>query len=312
MSSNPVHRRVFLGGLSAALVANPTALLRAQTATVGTSASWPIAIFEKVFEGLKYEELADAVFQCGADGIEATVRPGGHIDPKVAAEEVPKMAAALKARGRRIVIAATSIRSVDEPDTVALLKTLKAEGITYYRMGHYQLKLNESPLKQVREYAAQARDLAALNRELGIQGLYQNHSGGNSKQGYLGALGWDAALMLEGIDPNSLGLAFDTRHLRKDTGSSWETAVAVCKPHVRSIYIKDGIWKGQRGDEYEDVALDTGFVNKRVFNAIRSGLDPMPLCIHMEWLGYRVFEKHEIPRAISAHQRDIATLKSWL
>ena len=118
--------------------------------------------------------------------------------------------------------------------------------------------------------------------------------------------------MLERIDTNWVGLAFDTRHLRKDNGSSWETAVAVCKPHVRSIYIKDGIWKGQRGDEYEDVALDTGFVNKRGFNEIRSGLDPMPLCIHMEWLGYRVFEKHEIPRAISAHQRDIATLKSWL
>ena len=38
----------------------------------------------------------------------------------------------------------------------------------------------------------------------------------------------------------------------------------------------------------------------------------MPLCIHMEYLGYRVFEKHEIPAAIQAHQNDIAALRRWL
>ncbi len=134
----------------------------------------------------------------------------------------------------------------------------------------------------------------------------------NRGRGYLGALGWDAAMMLDGIDPDSLGIALDTRHLRKDTGSSWQTAVAVCKPHIRSIYVKDGIWKGQRGDEYQDVALDTGFVNKSIFNHIRRGLPPMQLCIHMEWLGYRVFKKHEIPAAIQAHQKDIGALRRWM
>lgn len=312
MSKLLKDRRVFIAGLSAAVATASHLRSLAQTTASDQATDWPIAIFEKVFEGLNYEELADAVFQCGADGIEATIRPGGHIEPEKSAEEVPKMSAALKARGKRIVIAATSIRKVDEPHVESLLKTLKANGITHYRMGHFQLQLNESPLKQVREFASQCRELAALNHAIGIQGLYQNHSGGSSKQGYLGALGWDVALMLEGIDPHSLGLAFDTRHLRKDTGSSWQTAVAVCKPHVRSIYIKDGTWLGERGDEYRDVPLDTGFVNKKVFDAIRSGLQPMPLCIHMEWLGYRVFAKSEIPKAIEAHQRDIATLKNWL
>ncbi len=151
-----------------------------------------------------------------------------------------------------------------------------------------------------------------MNQEVGIQGLYQNHSGSNDKSGYLGALGWDAAMMLDGIDPRALGLAFDTRHLVKDTGSSWRTAVAVCKPHIRSIYVKDGIWLGVRGDEYKDVPLDTGFVNEQVFDTIRRGLPPMPLCIHMEHMGYRVFERHEIPGAIAAHQKDIAALRRWM
>lgn len=306
---NILDRRMFCtylgtaacGGLSQSLVA-------AQR----ESTSWPIAIFEKVFEGLNYQELAEAVALTGADGIEATIRKGGHIEPEAAVDEVPKMSAALEARGKRIIIAATSIARADDPDAILVLKALKAAGITHYRMSHYQLQFDRPLLPQVHSFTAQARELAALNAEVGIQGLYQNHSGSSSKQGYLGALGWDAALMLEGIDPKALGLALDTRHLCKDTGSSWHTALAVCKPHIRSIYLKDGTWTGPRGDQYRDVPLDTGFVNKAVFDEIRSGLETMPLCIHMEWLGYRVFKKPEIPSAIEAYRKDIAALKNWL
>jgi sugar phosphate isomerase/epimerase len=303
-------RRQFLSKL--ALTAAVGSRLLAADPSETASTGWPIAIFEKVFEALSYDELADAMVQIGADGVEATIRPGGHIEPAVAADEVPKMAQVMSDRGKRIVIAATHIRSVDEPHTESLLKTLKSTGVTHYRMGHYYLDLNKPVMKQVEQFAAQARDLAALNRELGIQGLYQNHSGTNRGRGFLGALGWDAAFMLKGIDPDALGLAFDTRHLRKDTGSSWQTAVAVCKPHIRSIYVKDGVWRGERGDEYHDVPLDTGFVNESIFNHIRNGLEPMPLCIHMEWLSYRVFKKNEIPEAIAAHQRDIAALRRWM
>lgn len=268
----------------------------------------PIAIFEKVFEALNYDELADAVAQIGADGIEATIRDNGHIKPESAAEEVAKMQAALERRGKRIVIAATDVRRADQPLAAPLLKTLKANGVSHYRLGHYSFDLDRPLKPQMAEFAARARELAALNQEIGIQGLYQNHSG----ERFLGGLVWDAATLLDGIDPHALGLALDTRHLIKDTGSSWKTALAACKPHIRSIYVKDGLWFGPRGDQYKDVPLDTGFVNAGVFREIRRGLPPLPLCLQMEWLGYRVFVKHEIPTAIAGYQRDLATLRRWL
>jgi len=277
-------------------------------AAESSATEWPIAIFEKVFEALSYEELADALVQIGADGVEATIRPQGHIEPAVAAEEVPKMAEALKRQGKRIMIAATQVRGVDEPHTERLLRTFKSLGITHYRLGHYDLDLNRPLKQQVADCAARVRDLAALNQAIGIQGLYQNHSGGR----YLGGLAWDAAYMLDGIDPDAVGVALDLRHLRTDSGLSWKTAARLLKPHVRSIYVKDAIWTGPRSDKLENVALDTGFVNDEVFEFVRQGLPPMPLCIHMEYLGYRVFGKHEIPAAIKAHQNDIAALRRWL
>jgi len=300
-------RRTFLKQLTAASTLTASGLGRLRAA----ESVWkevPVAIFEKVFEALNYEELADVVARTGADGIEATIRANGHIKPAVAADEVAKMNEALRQRGRRIIIAATDVRRADDPESERLLRVLKANGVTHYRLGHYQYDLGKPMPEQVANYAAQAKDVAAMNKSIGIQGLYQNHSGGR----YLGALAWDAVWMLKGIDADALGLALDTRHLLKDTGSSWKTAVAACKPHIRSIYVKDGIWHGPRGDQYKDVALDTGFVNGGVFNEIRRELKPVPLCIHMEWLGYRVFPKKEIPAAIEAHQRDLATLRRWM
>lgn len=304
-------RRTFLTTATATVAA--AKLWRASAASEGAD-SWPIAIFEKVFEGLSFDELGEAVGATGADGIEATIRPGGHIDPKDAAEEVPQMQAALKKNGCRIVIAASGVKSTEQEGVREYLETLKSNGITHYRMSHYHYDLTRPVMPQLKQFRTQLQELAQLNAEVGIQGLYQNHSGNgrNKKRGYVGALGWDAAVMLEGIDPAHLGLAFDTRHLRKDTGSSWATAVAACKPHVRSIYVKDGVWGGERGDEYKDVPLDEGFVSEDIFDTIRQDLPAMPLCIHMEWLGYRVFPKNEIPQAIEAHQRDIATLNRWM
>lgn len=301
------NRRAFLRQILLASAASAVGVGRLRAATPGWK-EMPIAIFEKVFEALNYEELAEAVERTGADGIEATIRANGHIKPAAAADEVPKMNAALRQRGRRIVIAATDVRRADDAQSERLLRVLKANGVTHYRLGHYQFDLDRPMKQQVATFAAQARDMAAMNKSIGIQGLFQNHSGGR----YVGALGWDAVWMLDGINPDSFGLALDTRHLMKDTGSSWKTAVAACKPHIRSIYVKDGMWHGPRGDQYKDVALDTGFVNAGVFNEIRRGLEPMPFCLHMEWLGYRVFAKNEIPAAVEAHQRDIATLRRWI
>ncbi|MHC4398398.1 MAG: sugar phosphate isomerase/epimerase family protein [Planctomycetota bacterium] len=302
-------RRQFLSetaAASAALIAGSKAIAAAGAS--GKEGEWPIAVFEKVFEALGYDELADAMVKIGADGVEATVRPKGHIEPEAAPDELPKMARSMAKRGKRIVIAATHVRRVDEPYTESLLETVKSLGITHYRMGHYYLNPQQPMKQQVAQYAAQARELAALNAEIGLQGLYQNHSGAR----YLGALAWDAAAMLDGIDPDALGVALDLRHLRTDTGLSWKTAASVLKPHVRSIYVKDAVWTGPRTDQLEDAPLDTGFVTDEIFEFVRKDLQPVPLSIHMEYLGYRVFEKHEIPKAIVAHQNDIKALRRWL
>ncbi len=300
-------RRDFIKSLGAGalLAASPT---HYSLASVKGANSWPIAVFGKPFENLDFTQLADAIAQTGADGLEATIRPEGHIEPENAASEVPKMQEALQKKDKCILIAATRINNTENAQNPKLLQTLVDSGVKYYRMGYYRVDHEKPLLPQLDHFRKQAESLAAANESIGIQGIYQTHSGGRN----FGNLGWDLATLLEGINPNHIGVALDTRHLIKTSGTAWRTVVGLLKSHIRSVYVKDGRWFGERGDQFKDVPLDEGFVNQGIFDYIMEDLPQMPICLHMEWMGYRAFEKHEMPEVIKAHQRDLKVLNRWL
>ena len=49
-----------------------------------------ICIFSKQLQWLNYQEMATAVADMGYDGIDLTVRKGGHVLPEKVAEDLPK------------------------------------------------------------------------------------------------------------------------------------------------------------------------------------------------------------------------------
>ncbi|MDA7880777.1 hypothetical protein N9A94_00550 [Akkermansiaceae bacterium] len=297
------NRRRFLAG-SAATIAGVTAV-RAQKSK--ESKASPIIVFEKPIQTLDYDRMGEILAKMGIQGIEATIRKGGHIDPGKVEEGVPKMVADLAKNGQKALIAATNIREANAGNE-KFLRILKANGITRYRSDYYRYDLKKEMLPQVKENAAKLKDLAAMNKEIGVQSLYQIHSGYQ----YAGAMSWDAALMFDGIDPDHAAIAYDLRHFRTDSGLSWRTALATVKKHIRSIYVKDAVWGGERSNKLKNVPLDTGFVDKETFKAVRKGLGPMPLSLHMEWGKSQLYPKDEVMEAVEFVARDVKTLKSWL
>ena len=57
-----------------------------------------VCAFIKFVQSLSYDQLADAIADIGFDGIEATVRKGGKIEPGKAVDELPKLVDALAKR----------------------------------------------------------------------------------------------------------------------------------------------------------------------------------------------------------------------
>jgi hypothetical protein len=270
---------------------------------------WPLLLFEKPVQALSYDEIGEQLAAMGFQGIEATVRKNGHILPANAAKEIPGMIKSLSKAGLNTIIAATDITDADAQNE-DFLKVLKDNGITHYRLGFYRYGKKGNPFEQVEAIRDRMQALAELNEKLGMHGVYQLHSG-HGGIGYVGSLVWDVAYMLQDINPDALGLAYDLRHTRNDTGNSWKHAAEVARKHIRAIYIKDAKWEGERSDKLVNTALDTGFVNKEIFDYVRNGLQPMPISLHMEWGKAQIYPKDSVREAWPLIRKDMEVLKKW-
>ncbi|MDG2400214.1 MAG: hypothetical protein P8M04_06550 [Akkermansiaceae bacterium] len=277
---------------------------RGQFSKVGSS---PIVVFEKPIQALDYDRMGEELAKMGVQGIEATIRRGGHIEAKDAETEVPRMVKSLAKNGQKALIATCNVNSASEKDA-NFLRILKANGISRYRMDYFRYDLKQDLLPQVAENTTKLNEIEAMNREIGVQALYQIHAGAK----YAGSLAWDAAMMFKDVNPDHAAIAFDLRHVKVGSGLSFPTALAAMGKHVRSIFVKDARWGGERTASIKNVPLDTGIVNKKTFDDVRSGHTPMPLSLHMEWGKAPIYPKELVMEAVANVTRDVKVLKSWL
>jgi sugar phosphate isomerase/epimerase len=263
-----------------------------------------ICCFEKPLQWMPFEQLADTIAEAGYDGIEATVRDGGHVLPQRVEDDLPKLVDALRQRGLKIEVMASSINDANDKLTEKVLRTAARLGVRCYRLKYYKYDLRRPILEQVKQCAARLKDLAALNAALGIQGVYQNHSG----RDYFGAPVWDICLALEGIAPQQLGLAFDIRHATVEGGYCWPIHFRLARPRIGVVYAKDYVWQDRR---VRNVPLGQGQVDPQFFRLLQDSGFHGPLSVHVEY--YEAKETAKDPKpAVQAIRNDLATLRNWI
>jgi sugar phosphate isomerase/epimerase len=199
----------------------------------------PIVVFSKVYQELKlnFDEAAAVTAEAGLAGVDCPVRLGGEILPEHAKEELPRYAEVLEKRNLKLPLLTTGITSVSSPHAEDLLRTATKLGVQYYRLGFAQRQVGEGAAKQIQEIKAQLKDLAALNRQIGIGGIIQNHSPSGSAY-----VGGDLAEMQEivhAFDPAQIGVAFDVGHALVVHGDQWLAQFERLKSHIRVVYVKD-------------------------------------------------------------------------
>jgi sugar phosphate isomerase/epimerase len=294
-----MHRRHFLESSALALAAAGVSPLLA--AENDPAADRPLAVFTKMLEKVPADELAEKVAALGVTGIEAPVRAGGHIDPKEVADKLPAFAEAFKKRGLEIVILSSDVDQV-KPEHETVLRTAASLGIKRYRLKHYNYDLKKPIAPQLADIRAKLIDIAAMNKELGVQGQYQNHRGNN----YVGGPIWDMVSALEGIDPAQLGLAFDFAHATVEGGNAWELNLHRAAPHIVAVYFKDYRLDGR---QWNPCPLGEGSVNPKAAALVRQLLPATtPISIHIEYIS----GKDHVARMLEAMKNDVATLRKWL
>lgn len=267
----------------------------------------PLMIFEKVLQNLSPKELAKTLVEIGADGVEVAIRPGGRIVPAEAEQKIPELVKALNQQDKKIFVATTNITSVT-PESKQLLKILADHQIPQYRMGYYRWSKKRNWNQQWLDVEKQIGELADLNRELGITGLYQNHAGNK----YYGALVYEMLSILSRIGVDEISLALDLRHLRAEAGLSWSTIAEVAANRIGCIYIKDARWQGPKSQQLENVPLGNGFVDREMFEQVRKRCPAAPISLHVEYHGGKPLQGPALQQAIESFRLDTKKLRHWM
>jgi len=264
----------------------------------------PICVFTKPFNSLSFDELADQIAELGFDGIEAPVRKGGHVEPEQVEQKLPALVEALKKRDLEITVLTSDVNDPDDPVTARVLRTAATLGIKRYRMKYYKYDLKQSVLAQINQWRPKIKQLAAMNHDFGLTGVYQNHAGIN----YLGAPLWDLRMALQGIDPNDIGVAYDIRHATAEGGMSWPVTFNMIRPSIDTVYVKDFVWNEAK--KPTNVPLGKGRIDPGFF-AMLAGTDfSGPISLHEEYLDHR--DPELVPQHLAAIKTDLATLRTML
>jgi len=241
-----------------------------------------ICVFSKHLQWLDFREMAAAAREIGFDGIDLTVRPGGHVEPARVVEDLPEAARIIREEGMKVPMMTTAVNDPDHHLSRKVLETAAEQGIKYYRMGYYRYSADEPISATLDKAKSRMEGLARLNERIGIRGAYQNHAG----DGYFGSPLWDIGWILKDIPSEWIGCQFDLRHASVESTLSWKTDLRLIIKRIHSLAVKDSCWEvGDSGfAKAAYCPLGEGFAQFPVLLEMLSGSSFRgPVSIHFEY-----------------------------
>ena len=137
-------RRKFLTGVAGAgAMASFSSLWSGEEGGSQSGGRLPIVYFSKHLQWLNWEQMAETAKELGFDGLDVTVRKGGHVEPERVQEDLPKVAKIVREAGLIIPMITAGIVDVNSPDAEAIISTASEVGISRYRWGWFSWSDNK-------------------------------------------------------------------------------------------------------------------------------------------------------------------------
>jgi sugar phosphate isomerase/epimerase len=276
-----------------------------------------IAIFSKHLQFVEGAQLARAASEIGFDGVDITVRAGGHVEPARAAEDLPPLVSLIRQHGLEVVMVTTDIVDATSPNARAVLRTLANLDIRYYRWGGFRYREDQPLTHQLENFRQRSAQLAVLNNEYKVRAIYHTHSGVD----LVGAAVWDIAEILKGLDPDAVAINYDVGHATVEGGlGGWIDSFRFAEPYIHGVAFKDFVWRKGSSQNWDPawVPLGQGMVRFPTFCALLANTEfNGPVQLHFEYpLGGADAGKRQLTvdrqQVFSAMRRDLRQLRSYL
>lgn len=232
-----MDRRHFLGSMTVATLA-PNALGSALFGESKPEARKipPLCVFSKHLQFMKVPEMAKVCRSLGLDGIDLTVRDGGHVATETVASALPQAVEEIRAEGLEVPMITTLFCSSGDTGFRQVVETAARCGIGFIRIGNHKYNREEAVETQLQRISDGLRVMARIAQEAGIALGYHNHSGINN----VGAPLWDLHRLFSDNQPESLGSNLDAAHaLVESPLGNWRIAVRLLASRVHMVSLKD-------------------------------------------------------------------------
>jgi len=201
-----------------------------------------LLMFSKMLKNignLTVEESGKYIAQMGFDGVDLTVRPGGHVSPQEASEKLPKAVETLNSKGLNVPMITSSITSADEKFAAEIFKAASECGVKFIKLGYWRYEGFGTIKRQIEDVRNDnLRGLSKLSEEFNVTAGLHIHSGD-----FLTSNAAVVYLLLRDYDPKYLCAYIDPGHMAVEGGlSGWKIGMDLLREHIRMAAVKDFGW----------------------------------------------------------------------
>ena len=202
------------------------------------------ALFTDDLSDLTVREVCRAAKKAGFDGLDLTMRPGGHVKPENAEAGLAETHAIADEEGVSILMATTGITVADDPLTEPVIAAAHRR-MRSFKLGYWRYEGFGSALKQLDDAKRKLDGIIALTRRYHIRPCLHVHSGPILSNGPL------LYLLIKDYSPADVGAYVDTLHMSYEGGGSgWEMMLDLFTPGVALVGVKNYIWNATERDAY--------------------------------------------------------------
>lgn len=272
-----------------------------------------LMMFSKHLADRSAEEAAKVIKRLGFEGVDLTVRPGGHVLPEQVRTRLPEVVRALAALDLQVPLITTAITAADDPYAVDTFETAAACGIHELKLGYWPYPGFGSFAAEAREVMRRLDGIEALARRTGVRANIHTHSGD-----YMSASAFMIWHWIKDRDPAAVGAYIDPGHMTVEGGvGSWKMAIDLLGSRISLVAVKDMAWQqvddpqlGKPRWVTRLVPLDRGVVRwPEVFACLRQlGFDGWA-SLHSEYMGSHSWRDLSVDELIEQTRADLAYLR---